>query len=520
MTDASGSTTYTYDTRNRLLTKATPEGTLTYTYDASGNVASIDSSNANGTSVSYGWDAANQLQTVTDNRFGGITTATYTPTGRPLTVSEPNGVGVTYAYDSLDRVTSMVWKKGTNPAFASWAYGYNQRGQKTSSTDVSGRETAYTYDMASRLTGETITDDPSGPRGNGELTYVIDPVGNRSSRASTLAALGAQSLSYDPNDELTSDGYDLNGNTTSSGGHAYAYDFENRFVSKDSGAVTLVYDGDGHRVAKTAAGVTTQYLVDDLNPTGYLQVMDETSGGMVQVRYTYGNMLISQARNQDGTFSPSFYGYDAHRNVTIVTDSLGSVTVAYTYDAWGNLIGSSGATPNDRFYCGEEFDRDIGALILRARHLDLTKGRFTTIDALAGFPRRPISLNHYLYADEDPVDVDDPLGLAGDLAFEANSLSADVKLLDRGSIAILAGVQYGAEQASYYQGGNELLDTVGKTAAFYKDAAVAAEALTGGAIGTGLLGLSLTNLCIYSLAAGQPSAACVPNNPIPPIFGL
>ena len=61
MTDASGTTTYTYDTRNRLLTKATPEGTLTYTYDASGNVASIDSSNANGTSVAYAWDAANQL---------------------------------------------------------------------------------------------------------------------------------------------------------------------------------------------------------------------------------------------------------------------------------------------------------------------------------------------------------------------------------------------------------------------------------------------------------------------------
>jgi hypothetical protein len=45
----------------------------------------------------------------------------------------------------------------------------------------------------------------------------------------------------------------------------------------NSGAVTIVYDGDGNRVAKTVGGVTTQYLVDDLNPTGYAQVVEESS---------------------------------------------------------------------------------------------------------------------------------------------------------------------------------------------------------------------------------------------------
>ena len=34
-------------------------------------------------------------------------------------------------------------------------------------------------------------------------------------------------------------------------------------------AVVLSYDGDGNRAAKTINGVTTRYLVDDLNPTGY-----------------------------------------------------------------------------------------------------------------------------------------------------------------------------------------------------------------------------------------------------------
>src|SRR3989442_13357371 len=45
MTDASGQTTYGYDNRNRLVSKATPEGTLTYSYDAAGDVKTIQPSN-------------------------------------------------------------------------------------------------------------------------------------------------------------------------------------------------------------------------------------------------------------------------------------------------------------------------------------------------------------------------------------------------------------------------------------------------------------------------------------------
>ena len=38
MTDASGPTSYTYDNQDRLKTKVTPQGTLTYGYDAAGNL--------------------------------------------------------------------------------------------------------------------------------------------------------------------------------------------------------------------------------------------------------------------------------------------------------------------------------------------------------------------------------------------------------------------------------------------------------------------------------------------------
>ncbi len=47
------------------------------------------------------------------------------------------------------------------------------------------------------------------------------------------------------------------------------------------GGVTISNDGDGNRVSETVAGVTTNYVVDTQNPTGYAQVIDELQNGIV-----------------------------------------------------------------------------------------------------------------------------------------------------------------------------------------------------------------------------------------------
>ena len=52
--------------------------------------------------------------------------------------------------------------------------------------------------------------------------------------------------------------------------------FENGVRKAVAGTTTL---GDGNRVAKTVGGVTTQFLVDDRNLTGYAQVVAEIVGG-------------------------------------------------------------------------------------------------------------------------------------------------------------------------------------------------------------------------------------------------
>jgi RHS repeat-associated protein len=158
--------------------------------------------------------------------------------------------------------------------------------------------------------------------------------------------------------------------------------------------------------------VTTRYLVDDLNPTGYAQVIEDVLGGSVEHTYTYGNTLVSQNQPGNGQLTASFYGADAHGSVRLLTDSAGEVTNTYAYDAFGNLVSAFGTTPNDYLYSGERFDSDLGAYHLRERDYNPQRGRFLTSDPFAGTIDVPLTLHKYLYVGADPVNFIDPSGLA------------------------------------------------------------------------------------------------------------
>jgi RHS repeat-associated protein len=184
-------------------------------------------------------------------------------------------------------------------------------------------------------------------------------------------------------------------------------------------AVTLVYDGDGNRVAETSAGVTTKYLVDDLNPTGYAQVVDEVIGSSVQREYTYGLQRISQNQLISGTWTPSIFGYDGGGSVRQLENLAGTVTDTYSYDAFGNLLNSIGSTPNHYLYRGEEYDPNLSLYYLRARYMNPLTGRFLSSDPENGKSGRPQTLHKYLYADGDPINGKDPTGKADLLEFSS-----------------------------------------------------------------------------------------------------
>ena len=370
MTDASGLTSYGYDNLDRLTSKTTQWGTLNYTYDAAGNVATMTSSNTGGISVAYTYDPASNLGTVT----------------------YPNGLQSTFTFDDLNRLTAL---NGYN-------YQLGPAGNRQSATEPGGRTANWSYDGIYRLTQETINTNA--------VSYGLDPVGNRLSQNSTITGIPSGTFGYDADDRLSTEQYDNNGNTVVSGARTFTYDFENRLKSMNGTAVTLLYDGDGNRVAKTVGAATTQYLVDDLNPTGYAQVVEELTNGAVTRRYTNGLQRISQTQFLNSTWATSFYGYDGFGSVRQLTDPTGAVTDTYDYDAWGNTVNQTGSTPNVYRYRGEQYDPDLNLYYMRARYFNPLTGRFLTTDPEPSVTVLPATLHRYLYAGGDPVNWIDPTG--------------------------------------------------------------------------------------------------------------
>jgi YD repeat-containing protein len=336
MTDGTGTTAYTYDVRDRLTQKATPQGTLGYSYNAAGELTGMASEAADGVSVTYTHDTLGRLASVTDRELGATNYA-YDVVGNLAAFTTPNGITHSYTYDALNRLTNL--KVGIAPAYgiANYTYTLSPTGRRDSVVESGAgilpvnpsatRTVNWQYDLLDRLTRETIA-QTGGP--SGQTNYTYDAVGNRLSRTSTVPGLTTQSFGYDANDRLTSDTYDANGNTTTGKVPqptvsqvplpvppettvTDSYDFEDRLKSRTGGGVnvTVLYNGDGQRVAETVNGITTTYLVDDLNPTGYAQVVEERTNGTVSRTYTYGHDLLAQdTRNASNQWTAQYFGYD------------------------------------------------------------------------------------------------------------------------------------------------------------------------------------------------------------------
>ena len=116
-------------------------------------------------------------------------------------------------------------------------------------------------------------------------------------------------------------------------------------------------------------GVTVKYLVDPQNPTGYAQVVQESMSGSNSANrelnhvYVYGLERISQLRSYliNGTnhTQTSYYVHDGHGSTRGLTNPSAAVTDTYDYDAFGNLLHSTGTTFNEFLFAGEQFDSDL-----------------------------------------------------------------------------------------------------------------------------------------------------------------
>jgi RHS repeat-associated protein len=376
-------------------------------------VANIQSSTPGGTSVTYQYDALNRLSSVIDARLSGSQTTKYgyDAVGNLLTNILPNAVTNLYLYDKLNRLTNLTAKVG-NTSLGTFSYSLGPSGNRTNLIETvngTNRSYAWRYDALYRLTNETVSASPGG-----SLTYWYDSVGNRTNRSGALASLSAGSSVFNSNDELGSDIYDANGNTKTNAGNQYLYDFENHLINFNNRGAVIYYDGDGNRVHEEADATTTVFLVDTRNPSGYAQVLEEltVNGSTTNLSraYTYGTSLISQ---RQPVVSTNFFVFDGHGSTRLLTDPSGNVVNVFTYDAYGTLIASNATSQTVYLYAGQQLDPDLGGLYYnRARYLNVGIGRFWTTDTNEGRQEEPLSLQKYLYGDDNAIDEVDPLGLA------------------------------------------------------------------------------------------------------------
>jgi RHS repeat-associated protein len=96
-----------------------------------------------------------------------------------------------------------------------------------------------------------------------------------------------------------------------------------------------------------------------------------------------------------------------------LTDINGLLTDAYAYEVFGKIIKQLGNTQNSYLFAGEQRDPNLGLDYLRARYLDVNSGRFYGRDLFRGFYKNPTTLNKFIYANSNPVNIIDPSGKFG-----------------------------------------------------------------------------------------------------------
>jgi RHS repeat-associated protein len=385
-----------------------------YTYDANSNRLTLTDPQSGVTN--YAYDTLNRLSTLTPPTVFSSTGFgfTYDVLNRRTQMTRPNGVATNYSYDNLSRLLSVLHQVGTSTIDGA-AYTYDSAGNPlTKTNELSAVTSNYTYDPLNELTLVTQAT-------NTTESYSFDPVGNR------LTSLGVSPYSNNTSNELTSTptasySYDYNGNLTSktvSGSTTqYTWDFENRLTSVvlpgAEGTVTFKYDGLGHKVQKAFAQnsttTTTNYLYDGANA-----IEDVDQNGNVLARYEQtGNIDEPLAELRSGT--TSYYQADGLGSVTSLSSSTGALANTYTYDSFGNVTASTGSLTNRFEYTGREFDSEIGIYYYRARYYDPNAGRFTSEDPTRfGIKSRPairtVSPDFYSYVANNPLKGIDPTGL-------------------------------------------------------------------------------------------------------------
>jgi YD repeat-containing protein len=298
-------TNFSYDPQGRLLSRTETDTTSqsvpystngrsrtwSYTYNSQGLLASVDGPRADvGGHTQYSYTAAGYLESTT-NALGHVATVNASDgAGRPLSVTDSNGVVTTLAYDARGRLISA-----TVGGSATTTLSYDPTGLITGVTLPAGATLSYGYDSARRLISVATGD---GDR----IESTLDALGGATQievKSADGTVVRSQSRAFDELGRLL--------RLVGAGGETWSYAYD------ASDNVTSITDPRGNVATRSFDAL---------------------------------NRLVSQARPLQ---SASAYGYDGGDRVTLVTDP-GGLATAYTYDGFGDLIQESSPDRGTRVY--------------------------------------------------------------------------------------------------------------------------------------------------------------------------
>jgi RHS repeat-associated protein len=376
-------------------------GGYNLSYDGAGNVSQVTGDTA-------GTNTATNIFTNTD----------YFPNGQLYTAQ------VLGTYNDKFSVNTRGWYTGeilTNSGGTTMWQSTTTRnnvGNVTATTDTAAGHWTYTDDQLNRLS------TAAGPQGT--TSYTLDDFGNMSGKTVTAGSgwplsglqpaannsLVGNSLQYDlgtltnPAGHITYDGY-----------HHYTYDAEGRLAQVDT--TCYMYDGEGHRVAKTncSTGIQAEYLYDTDG-----RLLSEVNVSTEQISraniYAGGRFIAEDSPD-------SYYTSTTTATQMRVLDQVGSlrglldlgqhIVSSYTGGPLGDSYTCSSG--EDMLFTGQKCDSESALDYFGARYYTSTLGRFTSPDS-SGRPvalpyaslSNPQSLNLYSYVENNPAGSVDPDG--------------------------------------------------------------------------------------------------------------
>ncbi|MEV5303495.1 DNRLRE domain-containing protein [Amycolatopsis methanolica] len=316
----------------------------------------VRTTNAKNETTLMGWDAGNNVVSLTEAN-NAVSTWTYDPrTGYPTSIRDAEAVAHNTAATVLEYQTGLGGYTAdliskTSPEGRRWSFGYDARGNLTAVTDPKGTATTgvpddyqsvYSYDPLGQLL--TSTD----ANGNTTAYADYDPAGYP--RRITDALNNSTTTVYDVRGNVTSV-TDARGKTTTAGYDVFGRPLETR-EPKDQAAgafitnPALVYDRNDNITQATAPnGAVTTAVYDPADQiTSVTEPKDTPTGPSRTSSFAYdkiGNLLtetqpLGTLTTADPNDYVTRYGYDAISQLTSVTNAAGDV-IGYSYDNVGNL---------------------------------------------------------------------------------------------------------------------------------------------------------------------------------------